>query len=96
MALSMIQRSDTHRASRAVNERDLLRDELINPVTHQGVRVAAANLHQHPRACDAPVEVRHQGSCDAFVAILVKVFHWCSATTRLGRRILALGLTAGS
>jgi hypothetical protein len=55
---------------------DPARQEFVNAVSHDGVGLAATDLHQHPGPGCALDNLTRQGPGNALVAVFVKVFHW--------------------
>src|SRR5208283_3715640 len=68
-------RRDTNWASRPVHQRDRFRQQIVNTVLHDGVRLSAANLHDRPRASHGPGNLCRvvPGGCG--IAILLDVLH---------------------
>src|ERR1035441_9983357 len=54
---------------------DTARQQFINAVAHDGVGLAATDLHQHPGPGCRLDDLRRQGPCNAMVTVLVKIFH---------------------
>jgi hypothetical protein len=58
-----------------MHEFDTLRQQFVNAVAHDGVGLAATNLHQYPRMACNLADLSRQGQCNALVAIFIKIFH---------------------
>src|SRR5208282_1515849 len=69
------QRSNTDRAPRPVNEFHFPGQKLVESVPHDGMRLAAANLHQHPRVRDTLADLLRESAGNLLVTIFVEVFH---------------------
>src|SRR5271165_317939 len=69
------QGSDTDRAPRPVNQFHFPGQKLVDAVAHDGMGLAAANLHQHPRASYALADLLRERAGNLLVTILVEVFH---------------------
>src|SRR5208337_3062982 len=64
-----------HGTSRAMHQFDPARQQFVNAVAHDGVGLAAADLHQHPGLGCRLDDLRRQGPCDAMVTVFVKILH---------------------
>ena len=58
-----------------MNHLDAVRQQLVDAVAHQRVRLAAADFHQHPGTRGFPLDLGHEFPRDLLVAIFVDVFH---------------------
>src|SRR5438270_4401496 len=67
--------SHANRTSWSMNQLDFLRKQFIQPVAHDGMSLAAADLHQHPRLSRASRNLRHQGPRNPTLPVLVQVLH---------------------
>ena len=73
-AVDALDGSDADRAARAVDQRDLRRQHLIQPVADDRVRLPAANLHDVPRPGGRRANGGGQASNGFGVAVFVEVF----------------------
>ena len=69
------QRRNAHRTAGAVHQFDVGGKHFINAIAHQRVRLAAANLHQHPVPGNTPRDFRNERPGKAGITILVEVLH---------------------
>src|SRR5208283_5405481 len=58
-----------------MHEFDAARQQFVNAVAHDGVGLAATDLHQHPGPGCRLDNLSRQGPCNAMVTVLVKIFH---------------------
>lgn len=70
-----LERRDAHRAARAVDQLDLVRKQLVDAVADDRVRLAAADLHQRPRAGDRAPDLVKQALGDLGITEFVEVLH---------------------
>src|SRR5271165_7401613 len=54
---------------------DRARQQFVDSVAHDGVRLAAADLHQHPGPGCTLSDLSGEGPGDALVAVLIEIFH---------------------
>ena len=88
-AVDRLQRSDADRAAGPVDQLELRRQDAIEPVLDDAVRLAAADLHDGPRPRDGLCDRRGQLLRGSAVPIFVQVLHGDSPPTpRCGRRRL--------
>ena len=64
-----------------MHELDLARQQFINAVAHDGVGLAATDLHQHPGPGRTLGDLSRQGPRNAMVAVFVKILHMKRAPT---------------
>ena len=90
-----LQRSDANRATRSVHKLDLVRQQMVDAVFDDGVRLSAADFHQDPRPRrDAPDFIDNLLR-QRFVTIFVEEFHAsCLAAGRVGHGITLSGLSS--
>ena len=70
-----LERRNAHRATRTVDHLDLVRNELVDAVPDDRMRLTAADLHDRPRLGDGGVDVVEQPLGELRVVELVEVFH---------------------
>ena len=70
-----LQRRHTNRTTRPVNQLDLVRQQAIEPIFHDRVRLPAADFHQDPRFGDDSANLFDDFPGERFVAIFVEIFH---------------------
>jgi hypothetical protein len=68
-------RCDTHRAAGTVDHRDLLRQQLIDAVSDDRVRLSPADLHDPPGAGGDAVDIIQHLADTSGVAVFGDVFH---------------------
>ena len=73
--VDVVDRSDAHRAARPVDQRHLRRQELVDAVTHDGMRLAAAHLHDLPRTGDHAGDGVGVATGGDGVAVFLAVLH---------------------
>src|ERR671934_2091429 len=73
--VDLLEWRDAHGAAGTVDQLDLRRQEAVDPVLDDRVRLSAADLHERPRpGGDAP-DLGHDRPRQAPVAILVEILH---------------------
>jgi len=93
-AVDHLQRRDAHRAAGTVHQGDRGRQELVQPAAHDGVRLPAADLHEHHRLGGQRVDVAHEAAHEGGVAEAVEAAHgasrpFASASVRRSARVCA-------
>src|SRR5687768_5299841 len=74
-AIDLFERRDAHRAAGAVHELQTLRQQLIDPVLHDRMRLTAADFHEGPRSRHRAADLRGERGGDPPVPILVEILH---------------------
>ena len=77
------ERRDADRAAGTVDEFERWRQQFVDAVAHEGVGLAAADLHQDPGAGDGGGDFGDEGAGELRIAILVDELH---ALNRDGNR----------
>jgi len=70
---------------------DIARQQFVNAVTHDGVGLAATNLHQHPGPGGALAYLSRQHPCNAMVNVFVEILH----TRKPSAKVVGMTLTSG-
>ena len=70
-----LERGDADRAAGAVHQLDAFRQHAVKAVADDGVRLAAADLHDHPRARLDTLDLGDDRLRQAGVAVLIDVLH---------------------
>ena len=86
-AVDHLQRGDTHRATRPVDQLDLISQQLIDAVANDGVRLTTADLHDRPRPCGRSGDLLDQRPSQHRVVELVEVLHPRSPSSANSRNV---------
>ncbi len=70
-----LERGDAHRAAGAMDQLDLGRQQLVDPVADDRVRLPTADLHDRPGPRGDPADLVEQARGQIRVAVLVQVLH---------------------
>ena len=90
-----LQGGDADGTTRAVHQFDVVAEQLVETVAHDGVRLPAADLHQHPLAAGAAGDFSGQRVGDAMISILVDILHEVSEGGLFQVEIRVAPLTQG-
>jgi hypothetical protein len=75
-AIDHLERSDTYRAAGAMHQLNAFRQQVIEPVLHDRVRLAATDLHDDPGPRLNTPDLVDYLARDTVITVLVKVFHF--------------------
>ena len=73
--IDQFKRGDAHRAAGAMHQRDLQRQQPVDPGLDQRVRLSAADLHDRPGPRHRPFDGRQQLAGIGFVSVLIYKTH---------------------
>src|ERR1700722_19185570 len=70
-----LKRSDEYATPRPMQQVHLGRNQVIDPIFDDRVRLASADFHEYPRLGDDPTDFADHFLSQAFVSIFIEVFH---------------------